>query len=409
MSVTELRFLLISDIHFGSLAESGDFALEGSPPPHAISGAVAMKRSLIEALTGKRIAALLVSGDLTSSGGPAEFCQCRDAILGIADALGIQRGAIFLAFGNHDVDWRISELAREGRPDADPRYKDVAAHVGSIFIEAGNATKLGPLPGCAVHECEQYVVITANTGYFCTKDQVYRHGRLGAEQLGWLASETNKLKTDDKRWRILLLHHHLYKYPYPTPTEDISEVEESAELRDIVGRSKIDIVCHGHRHHPIHHTIMISEWAAPVTFLCAGSLAVNAVERRHGEIPNVCHVVTLTSRETGCATGHIETLRYGSSEGWVPVSYSPVVPFDAVQRFGSIATEDECRRHVCDIISQAMSDDDYIDLPQYESLPYPLRCMPVTKLNALVKEVASTAYSRKIIGDYPGPHVILRK
>ena len=319
-----LTFLLISDIHFGPSAFSADFALKDALPKHEISGAAPMKKSLIEALSGKSISLLLASGDLSSTGSPSELRQCSKTVIEIGSSLGIQEENIVFTFGNHDVDWKISSLATKEEGNKDPLYKTVAAEISGIFVKNPAPSTSGPVPGCAVYERDNFILITANTGYYCSHAQEYQHGILGREQLNWLQTSFSKISGEDLRWRILLLHHHPQKYSFPTPTEDISCLEECSELIDLIGKSKVDIVCHGHRHHPYLRTMTFTGWIAPVTFLCAGSLAVNEVERRLGEIPNTCHVVNLESRENnGPAIGYVLTYKYTTSKGWTPVSYSP--------------------------------------------------------------------------------------
>ncbi len=406
----ELTLLLISDIHFGVSAFSADFAVSGSPPKHLISGAVLMKENLIDTLSSRTIDVLLVSGDLTSTGSPSEFKECYDTVSEIGRALRIRAEDTFFSFGNHDVDWRISSLANQKGAPPDDLYRHVAGALGDLFVKNPAPSSPGPLPGCATHERDQFLLIVANTGYRCAHDQKYSHGALGREQLDWL-ERVCKPSADDFRWRILLLHHHPHNYPYPTHVEDISSIQEGAELLELIGKSKIDIVCHGHRHHPVLHTMMRDGWYNPVTFLCAGSLAVNEVERRHGEIPNVLHLVHLEKRdEQGAAIGTVSTYKFLTSQGWTKTAYSKEVPLDGEQRFGSIAGEEERTNEARQMINSAITSDssDYVPLPGYESLAFSLRCLPVHFLNDLVKKVAFDSFSRKVLGLYPD-EVVLRK
>lgn len=408
-----LTFLLISDIHFGPSAFSADFALKDAPPKHEISGAAPMKTSLIEALSGKNISLLFASGDLTSTGSPSELEQCSMTVIEIGSTLGIQNENIFFTFGNHDVDWKVSSLATVKGGNKDPLYTKVAAEISGIFVSNPTPSNAGPLPGCAVYERDNFILIVANSGYYCSHAQKYEHGMLGREQLKWLEGSFSGISYDDPRWRILLLHHHPQKYSFPTPTEDISCLQEGSELLDLIGKSKVDVVCHGHRHHPSLRTMMLTGWAAPVTFLCAGSLAVDVVERSFGEIPNVCHVVNLESRTPDhAAIGNVLTYKYSTSVGWTPVSsHSPEVPLDGKHWFGSIDTEEEKREHAQGMMDPLIREDatGIIDLPSYNSLPLSLKCMPNNSLNTLIRKVAIESFSRKVIGLYPDQPVVLRK
>lgn len=408
----ELTFLLLSDIHFGASSFSPDFALEKNPPKHQVSGAVPMKASLIEVLSGNDFKTILVSGDLTSTGGPSEFDACVKVVQEIAGNLSVPGENVFFAFGNHDVDWRISRLGTEEGQVPDHLYFRIAGAVGPIFIQNKFSYKDGPTPGSGVFERNEFILYIINSGFFCSNNQNYRHGFLGSEQIEWLKCAITKFR-GDPRWQILLLHHHPHNYSYPTHTEDISCLQEGAELLDLIGQSSLDIVCHGHRHHPILYTMMRNGWRAPVTFVCAGSLAVNAVERRLGEIPNLFHVVNLNSRtDSDAAKGTVKSYRYITSKGWIPIEYSAEVPMEPIQPFGSIATETEQREDAQRMIAALLKmnpDAFFVDLPPFFSLPYSLQCMSSHKLNALIREVAFISFARKVIGRYPDEQTVIRK
>jgi hypothetical protein len=96
-NIEPLSLLILSDIHFGRLAFSEDFALKNNPPPHKITNAVPMKRNLIDTLSGENIEAILVTGDLTSTGGPSEFQACHDCVIEIAEG--------WASFKDFDTAW----------------------------------------------------------------------------------------------------------------------------------------------------------------------------------------------------------------------------------------------------------------------------------------------------------------
>lgn len=406
----ELRFLLISDIHFGHLASSADFALASHPPQSHNQNVIPMKASLIKGLSKDLpISSILASGDLTSTAQPSEFSEFIQAIAEIADALKVPNDDVFLTFGNHDVNWRVSSLAEECGKIPDPLYTILAGHAGPLFTPMPLASRPGPLPGCAVYERSHFVVFSLNSGFYCSHDQAYPHGLL-REQLPWLKQVLDG-NDSSERWRIVLLHHHVNNFPYPTVTPDISAIEEAAELIDMLGKSRIDIVCHGHRHHPYLVTRMETGWHSPVSFLCAGSLAVNATERRQGEIPNMYHVVHLRDRgPDGGARGRVRSYKYGTSEGWTPVVYSSLTPLDGDQCFGSIASEQERTDAIRKMIQSAVQDDPlFADLPEHAALPFALQCLNMGELNSSIRRIALDEFSRNMIASYPEPNVLLKK
>ena len=101
MSTTQpkpVQLLLLSDIHFGNLASSPDFAPRGDPPKHAMTRVVPMRDSLVKSLSGRLFDGLLVSGDMTASGGPIEFKECWDVLSGMASELKIGHDKISPVF-----------------------------------------------------------------------------------------------------------------------------------------------------------------------------------------------------------------------------------------------------------------------------------------------------------------------
>lgn len=267
-----LRLLLISDVHFGKLAASSQFALSGSGTPNTIQGAIPMKEHLIKTIKGVAPSpqAFLVLGDLTSIASPSEFQGSVAAVKEIATGVGIDLENVLITFGNHDVDWRVCSLATPSeRYPKDDLYHHVAARVGEFFVENPSSFTSGPLPGSGVFKHKDFVVFVLNSGFFCVSDQDYRHGKLGKEQLKWLENVLQQGGATTG-WRILMVHHHPFNYPYPTLSKDISTLEEGAELVELAGSHGIDFVCHGHRHHPKISTQMHATWKRPVTYLLRG-------------------------------------------------------------------------------------------------------------------------------------------
>ena len=107
-----LSFLILSDIHFGSMSEHVSLAPTSQPPSRSVTNAKDILVSLIDTLTGKNLECILVSGDLTSRAAPSEFLGCVDAVNRIARSLGVSDDSVYYTFGNHDTNWRISDLAK---------------------------------------------------------------------------------------------------------------------------------------------------------------------------------------------------------------------------------------------------------------------------------------------------------
>jgi len=400
-----LTLLVLSDIHFGKLSVSTDFALSDDPPPHIMSNPVSMKDNLIEVIKEEHIDAMLITGDLTSKARPSEFKECYNTIIEIADRIGIEKKNIFFSFGNHDVDWNISELSEHKETGAfkDKLYLEVAASVGNIFIRNLESKEKGPLPGSGVYCRDKYIIYVLNSGYHSTHNQEYNHGKLGGNQYEWLRDIINKY-ADASKWHILMLHHHPFKYSFPSLVEDISCLEEGSEILDIIGKSQIDIVCHGHRHHPKLFTELCNNWESPITFFCAGSLSVHEKHRNHGEIPNLFHLIDLKNRaENEAATGTVRSFEYFTMKGWIPAKYSELVPLDTNQSFGSIHIQKEKEKAAQDMIANLLSEqpETCVELPKHSELALSLKCMNLIDLNRLIQKIVKEEFGHKLMGRYP--------
>jgi len=406
----QLTLLILSDIHFGPDSCSKDFSNEDNPPKHLVIPSTSMKDSLIEIINKqhKQLDGIIVTGDLTSKGKPSELKGCFEKIIEIAKQVCVDNDNIFFTFGNHDIDWEISKLAELEKPVCDALYLEVAASFCQIYVSNRNCSSPGPVPGSGLFKRDKFEIYIVNSAYFSTHNQSYSHGKLGEKQFQWLSSVMAPM-IDSGKWKIFILHHHPFKYSYPSVVEDISCLEEGSDLCDLLGKNNIDIVCHGHRHHPQMYTKMRSGWVSPITFFCAGSLSVNETERRLGEIHNVFHVLSLETRDSNhAAIGTITTYRYSTANGWIQSEASDMIPLDPVQKFGAIETLIEKESEITNIIKSLLNSrsDIHIDMPQYNSLPLCLLCTPIKELNALFKKGA-IKHNTKIVGEYP--NVVLLK
>ena len=163
--------------------------------------------------------------------------------------------------------------------------RDFAANAASINLSVlpKPGDEIGPVPFCGVRLEEDFIVFLLNTSWQCSHDQSIPHGKLSTEQLQWFKKASEKYR-DDKKLKIVLIHHHPMQYSFPTPTHDVSMIEEGSELVEIAAQNGINLIMHGHRHHPRALTRLENGWKSPITFICAGSLSVNAKHRAFGEI-----------------------------------------------------------------------------------------------------------------------------
>lgn len=337
-----LKLALISDIHFGDMATTNEFVVPGQTVKGETAGAVSMSESLIKLLKENEVRYLFVCGDLTSRAQPQEFHYCAEKILSIANGAGIPVENIVWGIGNHDVDWNITKLA-EGYKSERPEicetvgrvYRLLAVNAAQAIEQIPMPQETGPVPMTGVVETEGFVAFVLNSALYCTHDQEFPHGKLGEKQLAWFRSTAQKY-TEDGRWKIVLMHHHPHNYTYHTPVADISALEDGSEFIEAAAKNGIQLVLHGHRHHPRAVTRHETDWDNPITFICAGSLSVNADHRSHGAIPNTFHIVELTDMR---GILNLFNYEYSLSEGWRPLSQNRrETPLDAIMKLGRTVT-----------------------------------------------------------------------
>lgn len=341
-----MRIALISDIHYGELATCREFALKhqdlqtgnvDSPHP--------LLKGFTDILKKERPEYLLIAGDLTSRGNPLEFEYCYQMIEKLGEDIGIDPSKILACLGNHDVDWGITSIAdkfstadKEDQDYVQKFYQTAASQVSlNVLSEHGKQVlnqsyvEAWDAPFTGIVEYNDCLIFILNSGHLSAHNQEYKHGVLTAEQMNWFADMASRYQKS-KKFKLVLLHHHPFNYPSHFPGLDISTLEEGANLSDICGKCGISLVLHGHRHQPEAITRMENGWKNTVTFICAGSLSVNASERAKGEIPNTFHVIDCK------APGDIllKNYSYRIADGWFPTTHSTATPVDDIMKLGRV-------------------------------------------------------------------------
>lgn len=401
------RIAILSDIHFGKFSRTSSFYVPGEENQDKSKEVYSLEEGLITLLQKMNTKYFFVTGDLTSLGNPQEFFYCEKKILEIAHKVGVDEKDIFCVLGNHDIDWNITKLGTTDTVANDElrklvmnKYQMIAANCGKIIMDKlGKNYKVeGPAPFSGVAERTEFVVFVLNTGWYCTHDQEFAHGKLDENQLEWFGEITRKYK-DDERVKILLMHHHPYNYPYPIPIIDISTIEEGPELMDIASQNGINIIIHGHRHHPYIKTIKLANISNPVTMICSGSLSVNAAHRDQGEIPNTVHFLELSG---GREYQTIYNYKFTDAAGWEKIDRnSKVTPIDAEMKIGKIYSQDEIRNAIEKYQKSADCKLCWSELDEC------LQFIGYGELNSLFSDILRSTH--EIVGKFPDPVVLLKK
>lgn len=402
------RIAVVSDIHYGKFSRTLEFSVPGEEIKDDNRGAVSLQDGLIKILKDMQVEYLCVAGDLTSVASPQEFHYCEEKLLYIANKVGISEEHIVCCLGNHDIDRNITKLSdnlisEETEPEVAALIKEsynlIAANCATSNLKKLNKSmkKIGPVPYSMIYEEEQFIVFVLNSGWLCTHDQDYPHGKLAESQLTWFRKLAETFK-EDSRKKILLMHHHPVNYQYPLPVADISALEEGSEIINIANTNGIDIIIHGHRHHPIARTLQIRSGAKPITLLCAGSLSVNSLHRNNGEIPNTLHILELDEEDQ---TIILYNYKYTGATGWEEVKFCDEIPLDHKMKLGRIYTSEQI-------------EDEIVKLPKteggivtWDNLNECLQYITYKELNDKVKEKLSEKY--RVIGVFPNDVCFLEK
>ncbi len=186
----------------------------------------------------------VVTGDLTHISLPQEFVQAHDWLrsLGSGDAVTVVPG-------NHDayvhIAWEKSiglwsDYLRADRA-SDAMFPLLRVRGPVAFIGLNSALPSAPL--------------------FAT-------GGIGQEQLRRLETILDSLRGSGLL-RVLMLHHP------PVPGAEVwrKRLVDAPELCEILGRTPVDMVLHGHRHRPVHTLIRIPGSGIPVFGIPSASAA----------------------------------------------------------------------------------------------------------------------------------------
>ncbi len=401
-----VRVVVFSDIHCGYYSRTASFSVPGAKREEISSVESKLEKDLIRLLKQKKPEYLLIAGDLTSVGSPQEFYACEQEILKIANEIGLPSNRIVCCMGNHDIDYSIINLWKSEDELTDDivdfrkeKYQRIAASVSSFTLDSIKEfppAQKGPAPYSGIYEATDFIVFVLNTGVFCGPNQKYSHGKISQEQLVWF-EKTLATYRDDDRKRIVLMHHHPFNYPYPNVVPDTTQIEEGAEFVEIATRYKVDLVIHGHRHHPKVKTEM-NDVGYPITFFCAGSLSVNAKHRAFGEIPNTLHFIDIDKEKDYFV---LHNYSYSDAEGWQVMENKRVTPMDGVMKVGKVFNKDKC---IDSIIAYA--NEDFVSL-EWENLDECLQFMRYQDVLDLFKEKLGDTHS--VIGSFPDIVALRRK
>ena len=350
-----MRIALISDIHYGTMSTTSELAIQGEPLQCGVaSNASPLFQGLIDTLKNEKPDYLFIAGDLTSTGNPLEFRNCYEKIYQLANDVNISPDNVIICLGNHDIDLRITRLIDSYKKTSNTAYlSEDIDFLEKNYLELANtwAVNKNIKPPCSVSfeyrynevpftgvvERDDCIIFVLNSGHLCSHDEAKKHGCLSKQQFQWFEDLVKKYLSSTKI-KIVLLHHHPFSYPFPLLVRDTSTLEEGSELYQICGKYGVDLVLHGHRHHPKAKTISENGWDKPVTYICAGSLSVNATHRLQGSIPNTLHIIEYNNHEKII----LKNYEYSFTNGWIKIKdFRDEVPLEGSMLLGKIISTND--------------------------------------------------------------------
>ncbi|MPM06102.1 3',5'-cyclic adenosine monophosphate phosphodiesterase CpdA [bioreactor metagenome] len=354
-----VRIALISDIHFGKDARTMEFSVPGESCGGNTEGAASLTDGLVDVLQSMNVEYIFVAGDLTSVGSPQEFFYCEKKLIEIINRVNIPIDNLIVGVGNHDIDWKIAKLSEGYQNGASEEtvqivkngYDRIAGNASLYNLNSIGAQRYlnerGDIPFTGVIEREDFILFILNSGWCCTPEKL--GGMLTQQQVEWFREQASRYR-DDQRWKIVMLHHHPRAYENPIKTknkENISLLEEGAELINIAGEYHIDLILHGHRHHPRAETMCVGDWDYPVAFICAGSLSVSPIDRNGGDIPNTLHIIELADNPRAI---YLYNYEYSSGSGWIrSTNFRQDNPMDYIMLLGCSFRIEERRRAIIEL------------------------------------------------------------
>jgi 3',5'-cyclic AMP phosphodiesterase CpdA len=244
--------LHISDLHLSR--DNHAFAID-TPDDHNIS----LSSAIVSALGDKKPGFIVVTGDLTWSGQREEFEWARNCLDNLRSEFGLTNQHFVIIPGNHDLGWVRKDDAREWNgeyllvsKEAKANYKgfledwykakftDELSIARRIFVHGGHTLDILGLNSSSLQQVEEHF---AGIGRVPTQTL-----KRAAHRFGW----DEPLRATQVRW--LAVHHHVLPVVAQEDPSGASRgfgiaMDAGSQLMNY-GHYGVDLVLHGHQHHP---------------------------------------------------------------------------------------------------------------------------------------------------------------
>ncbi len=218
------------------------------------------RHTMVEAITSalgqqRKIGLVIISGDFTFIGDPAEFNEARTAISHLLGILDLSADHLVIIPGNHDIQWttdavydhnsEVVQAPQAAKRHYEEFYRRLLRHEPNRHLSMGRRFALPcglTIEVCGINSS------SLETG----KHFLAGMGRIDegafvevAQQLGWANTQTLAL-------RLLVIHHHL------ALTEDLEPAEgygkgyglavDAVRIQRMAAQNGVHLALHGHKH-----------------------------------------------------------------------------------------------------------------------------------------------------------------
>lgn len=347
---------------------------------------------------------LCVTGDISNGAHAHEFRLADEVIGKIATSLGLHDDRIFFVPGNHDLHWPVMKLEPKEFWESmkyapllqeELRFKKILerAKVGAFHVD----------PFFTIWEEADIFVLAINSAAYDGPEEKNHSGIVKQSTLEKISNALAGRSIPSDKLKICLIHHHPIQYSEPSPDAiDLSIIVNSENLMRMLNGAKIDLILHGHKHHPRLNN-QSSDNGHPAVVMGAGSFSAILQPLYYGGITNLFHVINIEGRSAATMgiEGTVQTWMFNPKEKWQPSNAHTGMPHE--EAFGSSFTSNEIATAVRAIVSDVVARQGHcrvLDLTAEN--PHLLRVRRSALFNAMFD--VSNSLGLKMLGDPQSSH-----
>lgn len=408
-----MKIAVISDLHTGSATIAKDFCV-GDSASAVKEGYMDDLRTLTQS-ESLDIDYLIVAGDITNRSKYEEFELAAERIKECASILNVDMDKIFFVPGNHDCNWKDEEESIIAGDDGEKTIKRKYQQIENqgFFRDIMSRSSHGCFykePYFTFWEDEKINVFGVNSSVFDQFDKKPHHGSIRRSDIKKLEEiiVTKNIENSDKLNLLVIHHHPIQHHDLPFEQADLSILQNSSQLMELMTKYNFNFVIHGHKHIPRVEQHMDS-YQHPVNILCAGSFSAYLDERFFQGVPNSIHVIEIDSI---CNThrvpqGKVKSWYHYSGHGWIvdePVNSAPHIEY-----FGNYLSKVELTNKLTEIINVGLSLNGHISWLDICEKEISFKYTPRRLLNHVIKQLSKSLGFKIYIDDDSDDTFILMK